>query len=382
MRNITVHASTNTREGKTCKPAMGFSFAAGTTDGPGAFDFKQSDTRGTIFWKIVRDFIKTPTAEQESCHAPKPILLDVGEMHYPYEWVPYIVEISIVRIGNFVILAVPGELTTMSGRRLVRAVKEKVEQVWGNHSTGLNIVIAGLSNTYSSYITTFEEYQAQRYEGGFTLFGPHTLDAYIQEFKRLADCMVNRQFNEDLSCDDPGPEPPNLLEDQWSMVPGVVVDSVPFGAHFGDVTRDIPRKIYRRGETVEVEFRAANPRNDFKAEATYMQIERKLVSHGGIFHRMAERVIRALFGSVLKVGMRIEDGSNWIIVHRDTDWSTKFRWYRDSPLSPYSYASIQWEIPQDATPGLYRIRYLGNSKNFMGSIESFEGLSSNFEVRS
>ena len=25
----------------TCKPAMGFSFAAGTTDGPGAFDFKQ-----------------------------------------------------------------------------------------------------------------------------------------------------------------------------------------------------------------------------------------------------------------------------------------------------------------------------------------------------
>lgn len=26
---------------KTCKPAMGFSFAAGTTDGPGAFNFTQ-----------------------------------------------------------------------------------------------------------------------------------------------------------------------------------------------------------------------------------------------------------------------------------------------------------------------------------------------------
>lgn len=26
---------------KTCKPAMGYSFAAGTTDGPGAFDFTQ-----------------------------------------------------------------------------------------------------------------------------------------------------------------------------------------------------------------------------------------------------------------------------------------------------------------------------------------------------
>ena len=30
-----------THTGRTCKPAMGFSFAAGTTDGPGAFDFKQ-----------------------------------------------------------------------------------------------------------------------------------------------------------------------------------------------------------------------------------------------------------------------------------------------------------------------------------------------------
>ena len=26
----------------TCPPAMGYSFAAGTTDGPGAFDFIQS----------------------------------------------------------------------------------------------------------------------------------------------------------------------------------------------------------------------------------------------------------------------------------------------------------------------------------------------------
>ena len=78
MRDITVEQTSRTRKGKTCKPAMGFSFAAGTTDGPGAFDFKQSDVNGTLFWKIVRDFITTPTKEQEDCHSPKPILLDVG----------------------------------------------------------------------------------------------------------------------------------------------------------------------------------------------------------------------------------------------------------------------------------------------------------------
>lgn len=79
MRSISVRKTKHTREGKTCKPAMGFSFAAGTTDGPGAFDFTQSDTNGTMFWKLVRDFITKPTKEQEECHKPKPILLDVGK---------------------------------------------------------------------------------------------------------------------------------------------------------------------------------------------------------------------------------------------------------------------------------------------------------------
>lgn len=126
MRDIIVEHSPFTRSGRTCKPAMGFAFAAGTTDGPGAFDFTQSDTNGTAFWRLVRNFITKPSPEQERCHSPKPILLDVGEMHFPYEWVPYIVEIQILRIGQFVVLAVPGEFTTMAGRRLKRAVADVV----------------------------------------------------------------------------------------------------------------------------------------------------------------------------------------------------------------------------------------------------------------
>lgn len=35
---------------KTCPAAMGFAFAAGTTDGPGAFDFKQGDDKVWSFW--------------------------------------------------------------------------------------------------------------------------------------------------------------------------------------------------------------------------------------------------------------------------------------------------------------------------------------------
>jgi len=40
MSNVAVELADNTTV-KTCKPAMGYSFAAGTTDGPGAFDFHQ-----------------------------------------------------------------------------------------------------------------------------------------------------------------------------------------------------------------------------------------------------------------------------------------------------------------------------------------------------
>jgi neutral ceramidase len=38
---------------KLCKPAMGYSFAAGTTDGPGAFDFTQGVTSPNDFWNLV-----------------------------------------------------------------------------------------------------------------------------------------------------------------------------------------------------------------------------------------------------------------------------------------------------------------------------------------
>nr|ABK21590.1 unknown [Picea sitchensis] len=89
---------------------MGFGFAAGTTDGPGAFDFKQGDVKGNPFWKLVRNLLKTPNAEQVECQKPKPILLDTGEMSQPYAWAPSILPLQILRIGQFVILCVPGGL--------------------------------------------------------------------------------------------------------------------------------------------------------------------------------------------------------------------------------------------------------------------------------
>ncbi len=44
-------------------------------------------------------------------------------------------EIQILRVGQFVILCVPGELTTMAGRRLREAMQAQVGDVNLHHSS-------------------------------------------------------------------------------------------------------------------------------------------------------------------------------------------------------------------------------------------------------
>ena len=84
MTTYEVHLDNNITV-KTCPAAMGYSFAAGTTDGPGDFNFFQGDNATNPFWQIITNILKKPTEEQVACHAPKPILLDTGEVVKPYK---------------------------------------------------------------------------------------------------------------------------------------------------------------------------------------------------------------------------------------------------------------------------------------------------------
>lgn len=333
-------------EVKTCPAALGFSVAAGTTDGPGAFDFQQGDDQGNTFWRLVRNGLKTPSKKQAECQKPKPILVDVGEMTMPYSWTPSILPIQILRIGQLVILSIPGEFTTMAGRRLRDAVKAVLSgENGGEFNSNLHVVIAGLTNTYSQYVTTFEEYQVQRYEGASTLFGPYTLDGYIQEFKRLASSMLNEQSIPS------GPQPPDLLDKQIELLPGVVLDTTPLGKNFGDISSDIPKNSsFKRGDMVAATFWSACPRNDLLTEGTFSLVE--------------------FFDGV----------ENWVPVYDDDDWCLRFIWSRPWKLSTHSTATIEWRIPETAVRGVYRIRHFGASKNLLGSIRHFTGASSAFVV--
>ncbi|PSS05538.1 hypothetical protein PHLCEN_2v3740 [Hermanssonia centrifuga] len=158
------------------------------SDGPGAFDFIQGDNSSdpqNPFWEIVKGAITPlPPPEQIACQLPKPILLDTGYANSPYQWSPNTVDIQMLRAGNLVILVIPGELTTMAGRRLRDAVRAELISS-GVVGDDAYVVIAGPANTYAHYVATKEEYAVQRYEGASTIFGQWTLDSYIDKYTSL-----------------------------------------------------------------------------------------------------------------------------------------------------------------------------------------------------
>ncbi|WVY94338.1 hypothetical protein V8G54_033426 [Vigna mungo] len=153
----------------------------------------------------------------------------------------------------------------MAGRRLRDVVKTVLTSEEDFEFDDIYIVIAGLSNTYSQYITTYEEHQVQRYEGASTLYGPHTLSAYIQEFKKLAMALINDEQVE------PGPQPPDFFERKIGLLPPVVVDGIPLGVNFGDVCADLPQNSsFKSGDMVKASFWSACPRNDLMTEGTFL----------------------------------------------------------------------------------------------------------------
>ncbi|TQS33125.1 hypothetical protein Golomagni_06542 [Golovinomyces magnicellulatus] len=140
---------------KTCPAALGYTFAAGTSDEPGHFDIVQhssNDTNSSPRWKFIRWLLKTPSEEQKACQYPKNILLNVGEVSRPYEWTPNIVDIQTFRVGQFFIVVSPGEATTMAGRRWKESVASHSKDVLKEDLVGQEpiVVIGAPSNRRAS----------------------------------------------------------------------------------------------------------------------------------------------------------------------------------------------------------------------------------------
>src|SRR3954468_12526877 len=80
--------------------------------------------------------------------------------------VPAAVPLVALRLGDRMVVSIPGEMTEEMGKRVRAAV---LQAVAGSGVT--RAIISGLANEYLQYFTTPEEYERQHYEGGSTLYG-------------------------------------------------------------------------------------------------------------------------------------------------------------------------------------------------------------------
>jgi len=226
--NITVDPEfAGGEEGRTTSPAcLGLAFAYGTLEGPGPlFAARRANACVTRLTARQR---RQRGQDWRTGHGPKFRFFDLGhgasgnvlsvlpslpagiglipDRRVAYyqgalggelgssPWVPQVLPLQLFRIGSLSIVGLPVEPTTVSGRRL-RATAMSVLSSRGVCHT----VINGYANAYASYVSTFEEYQLQNYEGASTLFGQWTLGAWCTKLRELARVVASEDRAQSLT---------------------------------------------------------------------------------------------------------------------------------------------------------------------------------------
>ncbi|WP_299052705.1 neutral/alkaline ceramidase [uncultured Nocardioides sp.] len=324
--------------GRTCTGALGTSFAAGSQeDGGGAPPgFTEGDGEGEFAVNpvvgLVSDLLYTASPELRDCQAPKDVLAPVGTADLVQQRLP----VQLVRIGPLYLVGVPVEPTIVAGLRLRQAVARVVG------APLRHVLTQGYANAFAHYLTTPEEYDAQQYEGGSTLFGRLELPAFTQVADRLA-----RSMRDGTSLPLGEKERDRSAEQVPPLTGRNRLDTAPPGSELGEVVTQ-PRASYRAGGTVEAVLVGAHPNNDLRRGGTYLTVERRT-------------------------------GDRWVRVASDDDWATRFGWRRTGPTT--SEVTLSWDVPATGRAGRYRLRYLGDAKGPDGALTPVRGTTRTFTVR-
>lgn len=211
---------------RTGKAALGVGFLLGTEEGPGIprwlmniGAFMEKTRKVAVFiYRKLRGHYGEKLSWDDEVQGKKTVFIESGErkvlgtraidqLIFP-RWIhpsirimkdlaknkalgsqpftPQILPLQILRIGSIAILCAPAEFTTTSGRRTIHSAQEKfTAKIPGISKT----LFLGYANAYAGYVTTYEEYQTQRYEGASTHFGKWTLAGYQTLFDRLIEAF-------------------------------------------------------------------------------------------------------------------------------------------------------------------------------------------------
>ncbi|ORV45512.1 alkaline ceramidase [Mycolicibacter engbaekii] len=316
-------------------PALaGTSCLAGTDEGAGPLYPLLKQGRNRLFDGLVANTVFRLSPRLRDAHAPKGAVGPGIRLNKALSLLmPEGGPVQLLRIGQLYLIGIPAEVTIVAGLRLRRTVAEIVG------AELRDVLVAGYSNGYLHYVTTPEEYDEQRYEGGSTLFGRWELPALQQVVAELATAMREQR---------PAPdgrrpaEPSRRRRSRRRLKP----DAPAPGQRFGDVVA-APEREYRPGATVSAVFTGAYPNNDLHRGGTYVRVERQTA--GG-----------------------------WDTVADDSDWSTTFRWRRSGRRG--STITVTWTIPDDVAGGRYRLRYDGDARDADGHITAFTGVTDPFDI--
>ncbi|KAJ3264046.1 Neutral ceramidase [Chytriomyces hyalinus] len=381
MSDLTVKLQ-NGNYAKTCKPAMGYSFVAGTTDGKGiAFSyqgFNRRDEKNMVLG-FLRDFLNSRpvSSELERCHAPKPILLNSGDNMSPYPWQPQVLPVQMFVIGRkLALIGQPSEMSTMAGRRLRSSIKDTLVQD-SVIDKDAEVVVVGLANAYSSYVTTFEEYQVQRYEGASTIFGPHTLTGYQNVYQQMAESFTNS------SRALVNGNPPGRPETEVSLLAPVVLDAVRPGSSFGLVIKEPERPVYSLVPKRFASWKSSH--SQFGDGSVSHRIKNVTASVSATFWcahpRNGAGYVAESSGepSFMTVERHDKVNDTWHVFLTDAEWDTRFTWSRSGIAE--SVCKLQWDVGRTVTalPGLYRFRIYGVAKTLFGE-RKYSGTSAAFAL--
>ena len=322
------------RAHRTGWPNAGAAALAGTREGPGFRGFHIGPEPNPFWDGLSRRVVYRLSSGLRDAQAPKGLTPLGGLVHRLMPLVQTVAPVQLLRLGRLYLIGIPGEVTITAGLRLRR----EVARVTGASVT--DVLVAGYSNAYIHYVTTPEEYDAQCYEGGSTLFGRWELAALTQVVSALATAM------RDGKPLDAGTPPPDLSGKRNPNSWRPPADRTVAGREFGDILVD-PEPSYRQGTTVRVMFAGAYPNNVVRRGGTYLEVQR-------------------------------QDGDQWRTVADDGDWSTTFAWTRAEP--DQSMVTVTWTVPARTPAGTYRIRYHGDAKGQDGTVEAFTGASRPFQV--
>ncbi|HUT80546.1 MAG TPA: neutral/alkaline non-lysosomal ceramidase N-terminal domain-containing protein [Candidatus Bathyarchaeia archaeon] len=267
----------------------------------------------------------------------KPILLPVGRAKYRgIPFFPQIFPLQILKLGSICIVGFPGEITSIAGIRLKNTILSTFKGTETKYC-----LLNCYANSFSNYTTTKEEYSQQHYEGASTLFGPNQLEAYQQEYQKIAE-KIRDNLNVPL-----GASFPKHKSREKRLRLKVRYDDDPMGKNYGDVLTQ-PNSSYSYNEKVLVEFIGANPRNNPRIMDTFLEVQRKT-------------------------------NNKWVTIYKDLDFETIYHWKRKGIA--HSNITIEWNIPSNELPGEYRIIHKGDWKShWRKKITPYIGYTNSFKV--